>query len=137
MPKEALKDDILNLTNLKQQLLALLTADKSVFDRAALESVLTKRFFYVPSFQIYGGIAGLFDYGPPGSDRSFNLYFHIYSNPFSFILGCALQNNILSLWRQHFVLEEDMLEGTIVPNTNDHIPNNLIMNGIDQWNAPI
>ncbi|KAJ1341815.1 glycine-tRNA ligase [Batrachochytrium salamandrivorans] len=34
-------------------------------------------------------IAGLFDYGPPGS---------------------ALQSNILSLWRQHFVLEEDMLE---------------------------
>ncbi|KAK5671496.1 Glycine--tRNA ligase 1, mitochondrial [Batrachochytrium dendrobatidis] len=59
------------------------------FDRAALESLLAKRFFIAPSFQIYGGIAGLFDYGPPGS---------------------ALQNNILSLWRQHFVLEEDMLE---------------------------
>ncbi|KAH6564115.1 hypothetical protein BASA62_008050 [Batrachochytrium salamandrivorans] len=59
------------------------------FDRAALDSLLTKRFFISPSFQIYGGIAGLFDYGPPGS---------------------ALQSNILSLWRQHFVLEEDMLE---------------------------
>jgi glycyl-tRNA synthetase len=35
------------------------------------------------------GIAGLYDYGPPGT---------------------ALQTNILSLWRSHFVLQEDMLE---------------------------
>ncbi|KAJ3062150.1 Glycine--tRNA ligase 1, mitochondrial [Quaeritorhiza haematococci] len=62
---------------------------KDEFDRAGLESMLLKRFFYAPSFSIYGGVAGLYDYGPP---------------------GCALQNNILSLWRSHFVLEEDMLE---------------------------
>ncbi len=45
--------------------------------------------FYTPSFEIYGGVAGLYDYGPP---------------------GCALQANIIELWRRHFVLEEDMLE---------------------------
>jgi glycyl-tRNA synthetase len=59
------------------------------FDRAALEQLLIKRFFFAPSFSIYGGVAGLYDYGPP---------------------GCALQSNILQIWRQHFVLEEDMLE---------------------------
>lgn len=59
------------------------------FDRSALESVLLKRFFYAPAFGIYGGVAGLYDYGPP---------------------GCSLQANILNLWRQFFVLEEDMLE---------------------------
>ncbi|KAI8622632.1 hypothetical protein BC830DRAFT_1056929 [Chytriomyces sp. MP71] len=59
------------------------------FDRPALEGLLTKRFFYAPSFAIYGGVTGLFDYGPPGT---------------------ALQNNIINLWRKHFVLEEDMLE---------------------------
>ncbi|KAI9225458.1 MAG: glycyl-tRNA synthetase [Piptocephalis tieghemiana] len=59
------------------------------FDRSALEQTLTKRFFYAPSFSLYGGVAGLYDYGPPGT---------------------ALQTNILSQWRQHFVLEEDMLE---------------------------
>ncbi|KAJ3043385.1 Glycine--tRNA ligase 1, mitochondrial [Rhizophlyctis rosea] len=64
------------------------TAPKE-FDRTALDALLAQRFFVAPSFQIYGGIAGLYDYGPP---------------------ACALQNNILSLWRQHFVLEEDMLE---------------------------
>ncbi|PVZ98589.1 hypothetical protein BB558_005403 [Smittium angustum] len=58
-------------------------------DRAALDSVLTKRFFFVPSFSIYGGVAGLYDYGP---------------------IGSALQQNLINIWRQHFVVEEDMLE---------------------------
>ena len=35
------------------------------------------------------GVAGLYDYGP---------------------MGCAMKSNLLSLWRQHFVLEEGMLE---------------------------
>lgn len=59
------------------------------FSRVRLEELLKKRFFYAPAFSIYGGVAGLYDYGPP---------------------GCALQANILGLWRQHFVLEEQMLE---------------------------
>ncbi|KAK7206269.1 hypothetical protein BZA70DRAFT_298958 [Myxozyma melibiosi] len=59
------------------------------FDRENLESVLKRRFFYAPAFDLYGGVSGLYDYGPP---------------------GCALQANIVDLWRKHFVLEEDMLE---------------------------
>ena len=59
------------------------------FARDALEQVLKRRFFYAPSFEIYGGVAGLHDYGPP---------------------GCAFQANIIDTWRKHFVLEEDMLE---------------------------
>ena len=51
--------------------------------------MLKRKFFTIPSFEIYGGVAGFFDYGP---------------------LGCAVKNNIEQLWRQHFVLEEDMLE---------------------------
>jgi glycyl-tRNA synthetase len=35
------------------------------FDRTALEQLLRRRFFYTGSFEIYGGVAGLFDYGPP------------------------------------------------------------------------
>ncbi|PVV03469.1 hypothetical protein BB560_002054 [Smittium megazygosporum] len=65
-----------------------MSKDKS-FDRSAMESILTKRFFYVPSFSIYGGVAGLYDYGP---------------------IGSALQQNLINIWRQHFVIEEDMLE---------------------------
>lgn len=58
-------------------------------DRAVLDSMLRRRMFYTPSFEIYGGTAGLYDYGPS---------------------GCALQNNVIDMWRKHFILEEDMLE---------------------------
>jgi hypothetical protein len=58
-------------------------------DRPTLDSLLKRRLFYTPSFEIYGGERGLYDYGPP---------------------GCALQTNVVNLWRKHFVLEEDMLE---------------------------
>ena len=58
-------------------------------DRAVLDSLLRRRLFYTPSFEVYGGVSGLYDYGPP---------------------GCALLANIVDTWRKHFVLEEDMLE---------------------------
>lgn len=45
--------------------------------------------FFIPSFKIYGGVAGFFDYGPP---------------------GCAIKQNVTQAWRTHFVLEEGMLE---------------------------
>ena len=38
--------------------------------------------------QIYNGVGGLYDFGPP---------------------GCAMKENLLALWRQHFVLTEKML----------------------------
>ncbi|CRG88570.1 glycyl-tRNA synthetase [Talaromyces islandicus] len=68
---------------------SLTTRADQVVDRSVLESMLRRRAFYFPSFEAYNGVAGLFDYGPP---------------------GCALQANIIDAWRKHFVLEEDMLE---------------------------
>ncbi|KAI0031887.1 glycyl-tRNA synthetase [Vararia minispora EC-137] len=59
------------------------------FDKARFETVLNRRFFYAPAFEIYGGVAGLYDYGPPGS---------------------SLQANIIAEWRKHFIVEEHMLE---------------------------
>ncbi|KAL0959284.1 hypothetical protein HGRIS_014552 [Hohenbuehelia grisea] len=59
------------------------------FDKQRLEALLNRRFFYAPAFEIYGGVAGLYDYGPPGS---------------------SLQANIISEWRKHFIVEEHMLE---------------------------
>ena len=58
-------------------------------DRSALEMVLLRRMFVVPSFEIYGGVRGFYDFGPP---------------------GCALKTNLIALWKQHFVLEEKMQE---------------------------
>ena len=34
------------------------------FDRPVLDSMLRRRMFYTPSFEVYGGVAGLYDYGP-------------------------------------------------------------------------
>ena len=59
------------------------------FDRTKLEQMLKRRFFYASSFPLYPSVAGLFDYGP---------------------MGCALKANLLSEWRRHFVLAEQMLE---------------------------
>lgn len=61
----------------------------SSFDRAKMEDLLKRRFFYDQSFSIYGGISGQYDFGP---------------------MGCALKTNMLTAWRQFFVLEEQMLE---------------------------
>ncbi|KAL8710773.1 MAG: hypothetical protein Q9225_007240 [Loekoesia sp. 1 TL-2023] len=58
-------------------------------DRQTMDSMLRRRMFYTPAFEVYGGVSGLYDYGPP---------------------GCSLQANIIDTWRKHFVLEEDMLE---------------------------
>nr|CAH7749236.1 unnamed protein product [Callosobruchus chinensis] len=59
------------------------------FDRAKMEDLLKRRFFFDQSFAIYGGITGQYDFGP---------------------MGCAFKANLLQLWRQFFVLEEQMLE---------------------------
>jgi len=59
------------------------------FDRTKMEETLKRRFFYAPAFEIYGGVAGLYDFGP---------------------MGCAMETNIVNMWRRHFVLEEQLLE---------------------------
>lgn len=78
------------------------------FDKVRLEALLNRRFFYAPAFEIYGGtsrivseslispnqlpptgVAGLYDYGPPGS---------------------SLQANIIAEWRRHFIIQDHMLE---------------------------
>lgn len=58
------------------------------FDRDGFESVLLRRMIVVPSFEIYGGEKGLFDLGTEGS---------------------FLMDNIVDLWKKHFVIKENML----------------------------
>lgn len=64
--------------------------------RNRFEELMLRRFFYVNAFEIYGGVSGLYDYGP---------------------CGCAVFTNLLAFWRQHFVLHEDMLEISSVSMT--------------------
>ena len=44
-------------------------------------SLCKRRGFIYPSYEIYGGIAGLFDYGP---------------------LGCTMKTNVMNQWRRNY-----------------------------------
>ena len=52
-------------------------------------SLCKRRGFIYPSYEIYGGIAGLYDYGP---------------------LGTQMKTNIMNLWRSIYALEEGFVE---------------------------
>lgn len=54
-----------------------------------IENLLKKKFFISQSSNIYGGVAGFFDYGP---------------------LGCSLRNNIVNYWRSVFTNEPNIYE---------------------------
>lgn len=88
---QSLVEEIEKLTQLRLQLAELekLAAPVEIFQRKAFDELILRKMYVVPSFEIHNGPAGLFDYGPP---------------------ACALKSNMLALWRQHFVLEENMLE---------------------------
>ncbi|KAK4371323.1 hypothetical protein RND71_010798 [Anisodus tanguticus] len=83
----------LEKTSIESQLQAALAGGSSSGNRDAFRqavvNTLERRLFFIPSFKIYRGVAGLYDYGPP---------------------GCSVKSNVLAFWRQHFVLEENMLE---------------------------
>jgi glycyl-tRNA synthetase len=51
--------------------------------------VAKRRGFIYPSFEIYGGIAGFYDYGP---------------------LGSQLKNNVENLWRSFYLLKDNCIE---------------------------
>jgi glycyl-tRNA synthetase len=51
--------------------------------------VITRLFFWIGFLILRTGVAGLYDYGPPGS---------------------SLQANVIAEWRKHFIIEDHMLE---------------------------
>lgn len=58
-------------------------------NRGDVEDLCRRRFFFRQGSEIYGGVSGFYTYGPP---------------------GCALKTNIIQQWRNHFVIEEQMME---------------------------
>ncbi|KAK8617367.1 hypothetical protein V6N13_080283 [Hibiscus sabdariffa] len=90
---EALNNLKLEKSSIEKQLQSAVSGGDGALSREAFRqaavNTLERRLFYIPSFKIYRGVAGLYDYGPP---------------------GCAVKSNVLAFWRQHFVLEENMLE---------------------------
>lgn len=62
---------------------------KDTFNRQVFDELILRKMFVVPSFEIHGGVKGLFDLGPP---------------------ACALKAAMIDAWRKHFILTENMLE---------------------------
>jgi glycyl-tRNA synthetase len=60
---------------------------QDIYDKIMM--LAKRRGFIFPSFEIYGGVAGFYDYGP---------------------LGSLLKNNIENLWRHFFLLKDSCLE---------------------------
>ena len=58
-------------------------------DASDVLSLCKRRGFIYPSFEVYGGVAGLFDYGP---------------------LGTAMKNNVIEVWRRLYTLGEGFVE---------------------------
>uniref|UniRef100_A0A8C9H1A1 Glycine--tRNA ligase, mitochondrial 1-like n=1 Tax=Piliocolobus tephrosceles TaxID=591936 RepID=A0A8C9H1A1_9PRIM len=62
---------------------------KLVENRLNLESLVKRRLFYMNAFEIYGGVSGLYDFGPS---------------------GCLLKSELENMWRYHFIFYDEMLE---------------------------
>jgi glycyl-tRNA synthetase len=62
---------------------------KDTFNRQVFDELILRKMFVIPSFEIHGGVKGLFDLGPP---------------------ACALKAAMIDAWRKHFILTENMLE---------------------------
>ncbi|MCJ7697763.1 MAG: glycine--tRNA ligase [Thermoplasmata archaeon] len=60
---------------------------QDIYDKIMM--VAKRRGFIYPSFEIYGGIAGFYDYGP---------------------LGSQLKNNVENLWRRFYLLKDNCIE---------------------------
>eukprot|EP00816_Leptocylindrus_hargravesii_P003166 CAMPEP_0196823322 /NCGR_PEP_ID=MMETSP1362-20130617/86987_1 /TAXON_ID=163516 /ORGANISM="Leptocylindrus danicus, Strain CCMP1856" /LENGTH=704 /DNA_ID=CAMNT_0042203153 /DNA_START=23 /DNA_END=2137 /DNA_ORIENTATION=+ len=90
-PSEQIGSAVDELKELKTLLASLTIAEdgKDSFDKKAFDDMVIRKMFVIPSFEIHGGVKGLYDLGPP---------------------GCALKAAIVDTWRKHFVLTESMLE---------------------------
>eukprot|EP00124_Ichthyophonus_hoferi_P000776 Ihof_evm3s32 gene=Ihof_evmTU3s32 len=91
-PKHEITTAVESLKIMKKKLTELEPAKEDPthdFNRKAFEELMRRRFFYGQAFDIYGGVGGLYDYGP---------------------MGCALLQNVIGEWRSHFINEENMLE---------------------------
>lgn len=64
-------------------------SDEDKFNKKVFDELVLRKMFVVPSFEIHGGVKGLYDLGPP---------------------SCALKASMIDVWRKHFVLTENMLE---------------------------
>lgn len=90
-PEMDVKKEVQELKSRKKELedTILKLSPPDTFDRAKMNDLVKRRFFFDNSFAIYGGVTGQYDYGP---------------------MGCDLVDNLLAEWHKHFVIQERMLK---------------------------
>ena len=64
-------------------------SEKIELDRTQFEEHCLRRFLFTQSFEIYGGVAGLYDFGP---------------------VLCSIKENVIQQWRNQFILADNALE---------------------------
>lgn len=107
---DTLKEEVAKLEQLRASIAEIekaLAPPVDPFNRKAYDELLLRKMYLVPSFEIHNGPAGFFDYGP---------------------VACTLKANVINRWRQHFVVEESMLEmectnltPSVVLETSGHV----------------
>lgn len=67
-PSEQIGSAVDELKNLKSLLASLTIAEdgKDAFDKKSFDDMVIRKMFVIPSFEIHGGVKGMFDLGPPG-----------------------------------------------------------------------
>ncbi len=91
-PNEEITAAVATLVALREKFNLLIAKNEEntvKFNTKSFDELIIRKMYVIPSFEIHNGPKGLFDYGPP---------------------ACALKANVLSLWRNYFVQEENMLE---------------------------
>ena len=79
LKKDGAADDISDAVDKLQalkikagELASKLESDSPKFNRKAFDDLVLRKMFVVPSFEIHGGVKGLFDLGPPACSLKVN-----------------------------------------------------------------
>jgi len=119
-PFQAELAELNRLKELRDAAAKALQANKPKFDIDGLQNLIARKMIVVPAFEIHGGVAGLMDFGPP---------------------GVGLKDNIVDVWKKHFILREGMLQvecTNITPhsvlNASGHVArfNDLLCEELDE-----
>jgi glycyl-tRNA synthetase len=89
--------ELLQQLKIRQTELAATQESQDEFNRKNFDDLILRKMFVVPSFEIHGGVKGLFDLGPPACALKVSVFdFMIYLR--LIILKCSFCNLTITLY---------------------------------------
>jgi hypothetical protein len=82
--------------------LALLQTDQIAFNRKAFDDLVVRKMFVIPSFEIHGGVKGLFDLGPPACALKVRVCECIHDRVHTRALRTRLEQRALALTKRRY-----------------------------------